>query len=79
MVLSLSSPYMLTSCRVNPGPMNEYLEPGALGRFLAFWKVFIQATFSYGGSEVSLLQSRIFGSIEVQTLIRAVDVCSCCW
>lgn len=36
----------------NPGPMNEYLETGALGRFLAFWKVFIQATFSYGGSEM---------------------------
>jgi amino acid transporter len=36
----------------NPGPMNEYLKTGALGRFLAFWKVFIQATFSYGGSEM---------------------------
>ncbi|KAH8809306.1 AAT family amino acid transporter [Xylogone sp. PMI_703] len=36
----------------NPGPMNEYLETGALGRFLAFWKVFINATFSYGGSEM---------------------------
>ncbi|OQE23640.1 hypothetical protein PENSTE_c008G07284 [Penicillium steckii] len=35
-----------------PGPMNEYLEDGSLGRFLAFWKVFIQATFSYGGSEM---------------------------
>lgn len=33
----------------NPGAMNEYLVNGALGRFLAFWKVFIQATFSYGG------------------------------
>lgn len=37
---------------VNPGPMLEYLKPGQLGRFLAFWKVFIQATFSYGGSEM---------------------------
>ncbi|OQV02200.1 hypothetical protein CLAIMM_07436 [Cladophialophora immunda] len=36
----------------NPGPMLEYLETGALGRFLAFWKVFINATFSYGGSEM---------------------------
>lgn len=36
----------------HPGPMNEYLETGSLGRFLAFWKVFIQATFSYGGSEM---------------------------
>lgn len=35
-----------------PGPMNEYLKTGSLGRFLAFWKVFIQATFSYGGSEM---------------------------
>jgi amino acid transporter len=36
----------------DPGPMNEYLKEGPLGRFLAFWKVFIQATFSYGGSEM---------------------------
>lgn len=39
----------------NPGPMNEYLEIGSLGRFLAFWKVFIQATFSYGGSEMVVI------------------------
>ena len=39
----------------HPGPMNEYLRPGALGRFLAFWKVFIQATFSYGGSEMVVI------------------------
>lgn len=37
---------------IDPGPMLGYLEPGALGRFLAFFKVFIQATFSYGGSEM---------------------------
>ncbi|KAJ5706563.1 hypothetical protein N7488_006364 [Penicillium malachiteum] len=36
----------------NPGVMNTYLETGSLGQFLAFWKVFIQATFSYGGSEM---------------------------
>ncbi|TGJ87160.1 hypothetical protein E0Z10_g1613 [Xylaria hypoxylon] len=42
---------------MNPGPMNEYLVPGALGRFLAFWKVFIQATFSYGGSEMVVIAS----------------------
>ncbi|CRG87853.1 Proline-specific permease [Talaromyces islandicus] len=36
----------------NPGPMLEYLEQGALGRFLAFFKVFISATFAYGGSEM---------------------------
>ena len=40
---------------VDPGPMNAYLRPGALGRFLAFWKVFIQATFSYGGSELCVV------------------------
>ncbi|KAJ5835366.1 Amino acid/polyamine transporter I [Penicillium robsamsonii] len=39
----------------NPGPMNTYLEDGSLGRFLAFWKVFIQATFSYGGSEMVVI------------------------
>ncbi|KAK2736772.1 hypothetical protein FQN57_000544 [Myotisia sp. PD_48] len=39
----------------NPGPMNEYLKTGDLGRFLAFWKVFIQATFSYGGSEMVVI------------------------
>ena len=36
----------------DPGAMNEYLVDGSLGQFLAFWKVFIQATFSYGGSEM---------------------------
>lgn len=41
----------------DPGPMNEYLVPGTLGRFLAFWKVFIQATFSYGGSEMVVIAS----------------------
>ncbi|OAQ99317.1 hypothetical protein LLEC1_05492 [Akanthomyces lecanii] len=35
----------------------EYLGDGALGRFLAFWKVFIQATFSYGGSEMVVVAS----------------------
>ncbi|GAB1200480.1 hypothetical protein APSETT444_009853 [Aspergillus pseudonomiae] len=33
-------------------PMEEYLKTGALGRFLAFLKVFVQAIFSYGGSEI---------------------------
>ena len=41
----------------DPGPMNEYLEGGALGRFLAFLKVFIQATFAYGGSEMVVVAS----------------------
>lgn len=39
----------------HPGPMNEYLESGALGRFLAFCKVFVQATFAYGGSEMCVV------------------------
>ncbi|KAI8624737.1 amino acid permease [Xylariaceae sp. FL1651] len=42
---------------VDPGPINEYLVTGSLGRFLAFWKVFIQATFSYGGSEMVVIAS----------------------
>ncbi|KAI0117922.1 amino acid permease [Nemania sp. FL0031] len=41
----------------DPGAMNEYLVGGSLGRFLAFWKVFIQATFSYGGSEMVVIAS----------------------
>lgn len=41
----------------DPGPMNTYLKDGSLGRFLAFWKVFIQATFSYGGSEMVVVAS----------------------
>ncbi|KAL6859774.1 hypothetical protein ACO1O0_003798 [Amphichorda felina] len=41
----------------HPGPMNEYLKEGALGRFLGFWKVFIQATFAYGGSEMVVVAS----------------------
>ncbi|EOO01039.1 putative proline-specific permease protein [Phaeoacremonium minimum UCRPA7] len=41
----------------HPGPMNEYLKSGALGRFLSFFKVFIQATFSYGGSEMVVVAS----------------------
>lgn len=39
----------------DPGPMNEYLVEGALGRFLAFWRVFTQATFAYGGSEMVVI------------------------
>jgi len=39
----------------NPGAMLTYLLPGNLGRFLAFWKVFIQATFAYGGSEMVVI------------------------
>ncbi|KAG6005296.1 hypothetical protein E4U21_000271 [Claviceps maximensis] len=46
---------------LNPGPMNTYLKEGNLGRFLAFWKVFIQATFSYGGSEMVVVAA---GEIE---------------
>jgi amino acid transporter len=35
--------------------MNTYLLNGAPGRFLAFFKVFIQATFAYGGSEMCVI------------------------
>jgi amino acid transporter len=38
-----------------PGAMNEYLVSGPLGRFLAFWRVFTQATFAYGGSEMVVI------------------------
>lgn len=41
----------------DPGPTNEYLLTGDLGRFLAFWKVFITATFAYGGSEMVVIAS----------------------
>jgi amino acid transporter len=33
----------------DPGPMKEYLEHGALGRFLGFWSVLIYAAFACGG------------------------------
>lgn len=39
----------------DPGAMLPYLVQGDLGRFLAFWKVFIQATFAYGGSEMVVI------------------------
>ncbi|KAF5368083.1 hypothetical protein D9758_004432 [Tetrapyrgos nigripes] len=35
----------------DPGPMAEYLVPGAIGRFLGFWGVFRVAAFSIGGPE----------------------------
>lgn len=41
----------------DPGPMNTYIKGGDLGRFLAFFKVFIQATFAYGGSEMVVVAS----------------------
>ncbi|KHN99851.1 proline-specific permease [Metarhizium album ARSEF 1941] len=41
----------------HPGPMNTYLQDGALGRLLAFCKVFVQATFAYGGSEMVVVAS----------------------
>ncbi|KAG8691401.1 hypothetical protein FRC11_004401 [Ceratobasidium sp. 423] len=43
----------------NPGPFNQLsinngteVIPGAWGRFLAFWNVFVQAAFSYLGTEI---------------------------
>lgn len=41
----------------NPGPMNTYLKEGALGRFLGFVKVFIQATFAFGGAEMVVISA----------------------
>ena len=35
-------------------PMKEYLEEGALGRFLGFWSIFIYAGFACGGPDVSV-------------------------
>ncbi|CED82510.1 amino acid transporter [Phaffia rhodozyma] len=41
----------------NPGPFNQYTSGdtvvgGSWGRFLAFWNVFVQAAFSFLGSEI---------------------------
>ncbi|EJT98003.1 amino acid transporter [Dacryopinax primogenitus] len=37
----------------HPGPFNQFNGiPGATGRFLAFWSSFIQAAFSYLGTEI---------------------------
>jgi amino acid transporter len=33
----------------DPGPFNEYLTTGSLGRFAAFWKAFSGAVYSFGG------------------------------
>src|SRR5689334_7111871 len=33
-------------------PMKEYLEQGALGRFLGFWRVLIYAGFACGGPDM---------------------------
>ncbi|KAI5295492.1 hypothetical protein KEM52_001215 [Ascosphaera acerosa] len=33
------------------GPLNPYLVPGVIGRFLALWKLFVQASVSYSGSD----------------------------
>jgi amino acid transporter len=36
----------------HPGAFNDYIETGAAGRFLAFWKVMLTAAFSYGNIQV---------------------------
>lgn len=36
----------------NPGPFVEYVATGSLGKFLGFWSVAIQASFSYNGTEI---------------------------
>ncbi|EGF98367.1 uncharacterized protein MELLADRAFT_51018 [Melampsora larici-populina 98AG31] len=40
----------------NPGPFNQLNGiQGSLGRFLSFWSVFVQAAFSYQGTEIVAL------------------------
>ncbi|PYH92569.1 hypothetical protein BO71DRAFT_485312 [Aspergillus ellipticus CBS 707.79] len=36
----------------HPGAFNEYIDTGATGRFLAFWKVLLTAGFSYGNIQI---------------------------
>lgn len=36
----------------NPGAFNSYLVDGAVGKFVGFWSVMIQAGFSYQGTEL---------------------------
>lgn len=36
----------------DPGPFNEYLVPGAIGKFVGFWAVLVSAGFSYQGAEL---------------------------
>ncbi|EXJ86748.1 hypothetical protein A1O3_03702 [Capronia epimyces CBS 606.96] len=36
----------------HPGAFAEYLQPGALGRFLGFWACMVQSCFAYTGTEV---------------------------
>jgi len=40
-----------------PGPMKEFLEHGALGRFLGFWSVLIYAAFACGGVSSSVFMA----------------------
>lgn len=35
-----------------PGAFAEYLQPGALGRFLGVWNSLVQSTFAYIGTEL---------------------------
>lgn len=42
-----------TLASADPGAFNQFNGiPGALGRFLSFWSVFVSAAFSYAGTEV---------------------------
>lgn len=76
----------------HPGAMLPYLVQGDLGRFLAFWKVFIQATFAYGGSEMVVIAAgetenprrnipkairRVFYRILLFYVLAIFLVCSC--
>ncbi|KAK0626124.1 amino acid permease/ SLC12A domain-containing protein [Immersiella caudata] len=36
----------------DPGPFNEYVVDGSVGKFVGFWAVLIQASFAYQGAEL---------------------------
>ncbi|KAK2624705.1 hypothetical protein QTJ16_005898 [Diplocarpon rosae] len=68
LMLSLIAATLITMLGGNPNhdrygfryweqPMKEYLETGALGRFLGFWRVFIYAAFACGGPDVVMMTS----------------------
>ena len=52
----------------NPGPFQQLNGiPGATGRFLSFWSVFVQAAFSYLGTEVR--QNKIRGPTQPRSAL----------
>ncbi|KAJ9149288.1 Arginine permease [Pleurostoma richardsiae] len=45
-------PYLGFHNWVHPGPFAEYMVSGSNGKFVGFWSVLIQASFSYQGAEL---------------------------